>query len=87
MGALLAAACLLVGIVLGSAKNQIGCGTGLVAGEAVLATAGLFYRYLKFYRQYGSELFTSYAETDSNEYGQILRHRGRRHVLHRARLG
>ena len=26
--------------------------------------AGLFYRYLKFYRQYGFELFTSYAETD-----------------------
>jgi hypothetical protein len=64
MGTLLAAACLLVGIVLGSAKTGSVAGPGWWLLLAVLATAGLFYRYLKFYRQYGFELFTSYAETD-----------------------
>ncbi|MGA8746437.1 MAG: hypothetical protein WB507_11310 [Solirubrobacterales bacterium] len=53
-----------VGIILGTA------GTGSVAGPgwwlvlAVIASVGLFYRYLKFYRQYGFELFTSYAEAE-----------------------
>ena len=64
MGTLLAAACLLAGIVLGSAETGSVAGPGWWLLLAVLATAGLFYRYLKFYRQYGFGLFTSYAEME-----------------------
>ena len=64
MGTLLAAACLLAGIILGNAETGSIAGPGWWLFLAGLTTAGLFYRYLKFYRQYGFELFTSYAETE-----------------------
>jgi len=63
MSTSLAAACLLAGIALGSAETGSVAEPGWWLLLAVLATAGLFYRYLKFYRQYGFELFASYAET------------------------
>jgi hypothetical protein len=61
----IAAFCLALGALSGTAE------TGSVAPPAwwlvlgIFAAAGLFYRYLKFYRQYAVELFTSYAETES----------------------
>ena len=61
---LIAAACLLAGILLGSAETGTIAGPGWWLALCLLAAAGLFYRYLKFYRQYGVELFTSYAETE-----------------------
>jgi hypothetical protein len=64
MGTFLASACLLVGIVLGSAETGSVAGPGWWLSLAALAISGLFYRYLKFYRQYGFELFTSYAEKE-----------------------
>jgi len=63
---LIAAACLLAGILLGTAETGLVAGPGWWVGLCLIAAVGLFYRYLKFYRQYAVELFTSYAETESS---------------------
>jgi len=62
---LIAAVCLAIGIVLGSAETGPVAGPGWWLALALLAAIGLFYRYLKFYRHYAVELFTSYAETET----------------------
>lgn len=63
---LIAAACLLVGILLGTSETGPVAGPGWWLALCLIAAVGLFYRYLKFYRQYAAELFTSYAETESS---------------------
>jgi hypothetical protein len=65
MAMLIAAACLLTGILLDKAETGTTAGPGWWLALSLFAAAGLFYRYLKFYRQYCVELFTSYAETRS----------------------
>jgi hypothetical protein len=58
---LIVAPALVLGILLGTAETgQIG--PGWWAAAASVAAVGMFYRYLKFFRQYGVELFTTYAE-------------------------
>jgi hypothetical protein len=59
---LLVAVSLGVGLIIGSADTGpiVSPAWWLVA--AVFAAVGMFYRYLKFYRQYALELLTSYAE-------------------------
>ncbi|MFL5899118.1 MAG: hypothetical protein ACJ76D_11780 [Solirubrobacterales bacterium] len=66
MAMLIAAACLLGGIMLGTAETGPVAGPGWWLGLCLVGAVGLFYRYLKFYRQYAFELFTSYAETESS---------------------
>jgi hypothetical protein len=56
-----AALMMLLGIIVGSAATGE-VGPGWWSAGALLGAVGMFYRYLKFYRQYGLELFTSYAE-------------------------
>lgn len=51
-----------VGIVRGSAQTGPEVSPGWWIGAGVVVAIGLFYRYLKFLRQYGVELLTSYAE-------------------------
>jgi hypothetical protein len=58
-----AATSLSVGIGLGSAETGASAGPGWWLSLALVSVVGLFYRYLKFYRQYSVELLTSYAET------------------------
>jgi hypothetical protein len=58
------AAALVLGIILGTAKTG-GIGPGWWAAGAAALAVGVFYRYLKFFRQYSLELYTSYAELDS----------------------
>lgn len=63
--ALVIAAVLLgVGVALGCADTgeQISAGWWIVA--ALIGAVGMLYRYLKFFRQFGVELLTSYAEHD-----------------------
>jgi hypothetical protein len=62
MALVLAAAILATGLVLGTAATgpDVAAGWWLVA--SLVAAVGLFYRYLKFLRQFGVELLTSYAE-------------------------
>lgn len=63
MALLIVAPALVLGIVLGTADTgQIG--PGWWATAAFVAAVGMFYRYLKFFRQYGVELFTTFAELD-----------------------
>lgn len=71
---LIAAACLGVGILLGSAETGSIADPGSWLVFCLVAAVGLFYRYLKFYRQYALELFTSYAERGPNEPSQIICH-------------
>lgn len=63
---LIAAICLAVGLFVGTAETGPDVGPGWWLGAAVLAALGMFYRYLKFYRQYAVELFTSYAEREES---------------------
>jgi hypothetical protein len=63
MALVIVAACLLVGVVIGSAETG-GIGAGWCAAAALAGAIGTFYRYLKFFRQYAIELYTSYAELD-----------------------
>jgi hypothetical protein len=59
----LSAIALGVGQIIGSAQTGPDIGPMWWLGAALLAAVGLFYRYLKFLRQYGLELLTSYAES------------------------
>ena len=62
---LLSALILLVGLATADMRNE---GTGEYAGLASIAAAvtgiGMFYRYLKYFREYTLEVFRSYAEKD-----------------------
>lgn len=59
---LIAAICLAGGLLIRTAETGPDVGPGWWLGAAGLAAFGMLYRYLKFYRQYAVELFTSYAE-------------------------
>jgi hypothetical protein len=61
----IAAICLAVGLLLNTAETGPDVAPGWWLAAAVLAGLGMLYRYLKFYRQYAVELFTSYAERDA----------------------
>jgi len=47
---------------LGTAHTGQLVSPGWCAAGSIAAAIGLLYRYLKFYRQYGLEVFISYAE-------------------------
>lgn len=59
---LFTAVALLAGTLLGSAKTGAVVPPGWWAAGGGLASIGLLYRYLKFYRHYAVEVFISYAE-------------------------
>lgn len=61
---IVAAICLAIGLALDTAETGPDVAPGWWVAAAVLAALGMLYRYLKFYRQYAVELFTSYAERD-----------------------
>jgi hypothetical protein len=61
----IAAICLATGLALGTAETGPDLSPGWWLVAAVVAALGMLYRYLKFYRQYAVELFTSYAERNS----------------------
>lgn len=60
MALLVVAPSLALGIVLGSADTGP-IAPGWWAAAAAVAAVGMLYRYLEFFRQYGVELFTTYA--------------------------
>lgn len=60
---LLGAVALIAGSLHGSAETGI-VSPGWWAGAALACALVLFYRYLKFFRHYALEVFTSYAEGD-----------------------
>lgn len=62
LAAVIAVVFLAIGIVLGTAETGSVAGPGWWLALAIIASVGLLYRYLKFYRQYAVELFTSYAD-------------------------
>jgi hypothetical protein len=62
MAAVIAAIALAAGIVNGTANTGPDVAPSWWIVIAAVAAIGLFYRYLKFLRQYGVELLTSYAE-------------------------
>jgi hypothetical protein len=59
----LSAVALGAGTAVGSADTGAQVAVGWWIGAACIGAVGLFYRYLKFLRQFGVELLTSYAET------------------------
>lgn len=61
MASLIASACLLVGAVLGTAHTGSLVGPGWWAAGAFVLAVGLFYRYLKFFRQYAFEVFVTFG--------------------------
>jgi hypothetical protein len=65
LAALLASAWLLVGAALGTAHTGTIVSPGWWAAGAFVLAVGLFYRYLKFFRQYAVEVFLTYATTGS----------------------
>jgi hypothetical protein len=52
------------GMILETAETGPDVGPGWWLAASVVGAVGMFYRYLKFYRQYGLELLTSFAEKD-----------------------
>lgn len=62
----IAAVCLGAGLVLGTAETGPFAGPGCWIGASMLGAVGMFYRYLKFYRQFAVELLTSYAEREQS---------------------
>ncbi len=61
----IAAICLAIGLGLDTAETGPDVPPEWWLAAAVLAALGMLYRYLKFYRQYSVELFTSFAERDA----------------------
>jgi hypothetical protein len=59
----IAAICLAIGLMLDTVETGPDVPGGWWLAAAVSAALGMLYRYLKFYRQYAIELFTSYAES------------------------
>lgn len=59
----IAAICLAIGLTLDTAATGPEVPPGWWLAAAVVGALGMLYRYLKFYRQYAVELFTSYAES------------------------
>jgi hypothetical protein len=55
------------GMILGTAETGPDAGPGWWLAAALIGALGMFYRYLKFYRQFGVELLTSYAEKDQGQ--------------------
>jgi hypothetical protein len=62
MALLLAGLALGIGMIRGSAETGPDIAPDVWLAGALVAAVGLFYRYLKFLRQFGVELLTSYAE-------------------------
>jgi hypothetical protein len=62
LSTLLVALALVVGMLLGTAETGHLVAPGWWAAGALLASIGLLYRYLKFFRHYSVEVFVSYAE-------------------------
>jgi hypothetical protein len=61
MALVIVAPALLLGIILGSAETgEVGPGWWVAAG--LIAAVGMFYRYLKFFRQFAVEVYTSYSK-------------------------
>jgi hypothetical protein len=58
----LAAIFLGIGILADTAETGLGIGPGWWIAAALACSCGLFFRYLKFLRQYSVELLTTYAE-------------------------
>lgn len=52
------------GMILGTAETGPEVGPGWWLAASLIGALGMFYRYLKFYRQFSVELLTSYAESD-----------------------
>jgi hypothetical protein len=50
------------GLIVGTAETGPVAGPGWWLAAGLLGAIGMFYRYLKFYRQFAVELLTSYAE-------------------------
>lgn len=63
----LSATALAIGLVIGTADTGPDVPPGWWLAASLVAGVGLFYRYLKFFRQYGVELLTSYAESDAGD--------------------
>jgi hypothetical protein len=59
---LIVAFSLVAGLILGTAETGPAVGPGWWVLGSVVGAIGMFYRYLKFYRQFAVELLTSYAE-------------------------
>jgi hypothetical protein len=59
---LIVAGALLAGTLLGTAKTGMLVAPGWWAAAAFVASVGLLYRYLKFFRHYSVEVFVTYAE-------------------------
>lgn len=53
-----------VGMILDTAETGPVAGPGWWLAASLIGALGMFYRYLKFYRQFGVELLTSYAEKE-----------------------
>jgi len=68
---LVVAAMLGIGTALGSVDTGSAVPVGWWIAGCVAGSLGLLYRYLKFFRHYGSEVFLSYAElpSDRGEHG------------------
>jgi hypothetical protein len=62
MALLIVSPALVLGTIVGSAQTGSLVSPGWWAAAAVIGAVGLVYRYLKFFRHYGVEVFTSYAE-------------------------
>ncbi len=60
---LIVAAALLAGTILGTANTGALVAPGWWAAAALVASVGLLYRYLKFFRHYSVEVYVSYAES------------------------
>lgn len=65
MALLLGAILLIIGVVSDSwRESSVGEHVSWAIPAALIAAVGMFYRYLKFFRDYTAEVFRSYAETD-----------------------
>lgn len=68
MALLLGAGLLILGVVSDSWRESgVGKHVWWAIPAAILASVGMFYRYLKFFRDYTVEVFRSYAEVETRE--------------------